>query len=164
MTIKINTMKVVYKKFANIFFCLVSLVLFSCNDDNSNFREELHEVSFNEVGEKIYVRSKKWGVSWDHEETVLSNSIIDRSFQINKDRDFIFYTSNLFYKKVGNDSLLLYVNYSSIPKELPSNFSNKVKVKILELKSTNEIADYDLNYHKYGLTKIHVPSKAGDKE
>lgn len=156
-------MKVVYNRFVNVFFYLMTLMLVSCNNDISNFREEVHVVPFDEVGEKIYFKSKKWGVSWDHEETVLSNLIIDKNFEINKDRDFVFYTSNLFYKKVGDDSLLVYVSYSSIPKESPSSFSSKIKVKILELRSSEEVADYDLNYRKYGLVRISLSSKTATK-
>lgn len=100
-------------------------------------------------GKKIYVRAKVWGVAGTHEQIVLSQS---NNNVPNKTDDYIFYTSEVFYK-VGNDNAVtVYAIESSISE--PANKIPNVTVK--GLKIADEARDYNINYKKYGLERISV--------
>lgn len=111
-------------------------------------------VDFEKLQEKIYIRAKSWGVAGNHEEIILATSPIENeNREYSKDRGYVFYSSELFYKKKGIDTLLVYVDYrSKEPKNLPS----QIKIVQIELKDTKEIKDYEENYKKYGLSKVSV--------
>lgn len=70
----------------------------------------------------------------------------------NKTDDYIFYTSEVFYK-VGNDNTVtVYASDGSIRE--PVNKIEKVVIK--GLKTVDEIRDYNKNYKKYGLEIVSV--------
>jgi len=99
----------------------------------------------------IFLRAKIWGVSGNHEEIVLSES---NEPVADKTRDYIFYTSDVYYKTEDNGTITLYAPGSSISE--PVNKFSNVIVKVKSLKSTDEMKDYEVNYQKYGLKKISV--------
>ena len=92
----------------------------------------------------LFLRARIWGVAGNHEKIVLSKDKI-----ANKSDDYIFYTSEIFYK-VQEDTLTLYAPFSSISEPLIKN----KRVIIKELETAEEIKGLDLNYKKYGLTRI----------
>ena len=99
---------------------------------------------------KIYVRTKVWGISGNHEEIVFSETPVTIP---NKETDYIFYTNEVLYK-TDSDVLTIYAPLCNVD-ELPTPFKG-VKVIFNGLKTTNEISDYSINYKKYGLQKISV--------
>jgi len=112
-------------------------------------------IEFEEVGEKVYMRAKTWGISGNHSEILLSTSPINnehREYFKNKQYTFIN-TTELFYRKQGKDSLLIYVDYKS---EIPEKLDTKIQIEQIELKNYDEVKDYKQNYKKYGLSKISV--------
>lgn len=98
----------------------------------------------------VFLRAKVWGVSGNHEEIVLSESNKPTS---NKTVDYIFYTSDVYYK-IENNNITLYAPESSISE--PINSFSSITVNVRGLKSTEEMKDYEANYKKYGLEKISV--------
>lgn len=98
----------------------------------------------------VFLRAKVWGVSGNHEEIVLSESNKPTS---DKKVDYIFYTSDVYYKSDSN-SITLYSPESSISEPV-SGFSSVI-VNVKGLKSTEEMKDYEVNYKKYGLKRISV--------
>lgn len=112
-------------------------------------------VSFSELNETVYIRAKAWGLGGNHEEIIFSTSPIDKERRAVKGEDFIFYTPEVYYKKQGIDSLVVYAESSSIAK--PSeNQGSKVKIVLVALKNYNEVKEYEKNYLKYGLNKISI--------
>jgi len=111
-----------------------------------------NEVTINLGGTEkpIFLRAKVWGVSGNHEEIVLSESNKPTS---NKTVDYIFYTSDVYYKTESNN-ITLYAPESSISE--PINGFSSITVNVKGLKSTEEMKDYEANYKKYGLKKISV--------
>lgn len=112
------------------------------------------EVVFNDLGEKLYLRAMAWGVAGSNNEIIISESPInpaDRKSE--KGSDYIFYTTELYYKKLGEDTLLVYAEASSIGKE-PENYSGKVKIVPVRLKTYDDSKEYAKNYKKYGLNKL----------
>jgi len=131
---------------------LVSLVIgYACwNIQNSEkifpTNEKSLIINFTD-GKNIYVRTKVWGVSGNHEEIVFSETPITIP---NKENDYIFYTEEVFYK-IEDNILTIYVPLCDID-ELPNSFKG-IEVIINEL-------DYSINYQKYGLHKINCrPTK-----
>lgn len=112
-------------------------------------------VSFDELNEKVYFRAKAWGIAGTHEEITLSTTPIDKSRKSLKGVDFIFYTSEVYYKKQGIDTLLVYAASSTIANP-PEKLSTQVKIVPMELKTNDEIKDYAMNYRKYGLAVLSV--------
>lgn len=98
----------------------------------------------------VYLRTKVWGISGNHEEIVLSESNNPIS---NKTVDYIFYTSDVYYKAEGN-TITIYAPESSISEPI-KKFSS-VTVKVKGLKSIEEMKDYETNFKKYGLVKISI--------
>jgi len=112
-------------------------------------------VNFSELNETVYIRAKAWGLGGNHEEIIFSTSPIDKERRAVKGEDFIFYTPEVYYKKEGIDSLVVYAESSSIAKP-PENQGSKVKVVLVALKNYKEVKEYEKNYLKYGLNKINI--------
>ncbi len=104
-----------------------------------------------DLGDKkrsLFLRAKVWGVAGNHEEIVLSKS---NSKLTNKAEDYVFFTSEIFYK-VEKGTVVLYAPESSI-----SEPNSKIqRVRVNSLKTASEIRDYNINYKKYGLERVSV--------
>ncbi|WP_156166718.1 hypothetical protein [Pedobacter sp. BMA] len=104
-----------------------------------------------DLGDKnrsLFIRAKVWGVAGNNVEIVLSKS---NSKLTDKAEDYVFFTSEIFYK-VGKDTVILYAPESSI-----SEPDAKIQpVRVNNLKTADEIRDYKINYKKYGLERISV--------
>ncbi len=112
-------------------------------------------IEFNELGEKIYVSARHWGLAGNHEEIILSSDPINKEHKsYSPENDYIFYSSEIYYKKEGEDKLMIYVNQSSVSE--PESFNSPVVIIIKNLKTSDELKDYEKNYQEYGLTKISV--------
>ena len=128
------------------------------NETNEAFSPDIdiQEVKFEEAGETVYIRAVSWGISGNHNEVMITTEPVEPEIRKpEEERDYIFYTMELYYKKKGIDSLLIYAPSSSIG-DVPSNFSEKIKIVLLELKTFDEIRDYEQNYNEYGLTRIRT--------
>ena len=71
---------------------------------------------------------------------------------------FIFYSSEIYYKKHGDDTLMIYATESGMS-EAPVNFKSQVKIVRIGLKNNSEEKDYWQNYKKYGCSKISTKMK-----
>jgi hypothetical protein len=108
-------------------------------------------INLRSTDKPVFLRAKIWGVSGNHEEIVLSESNKPTS---DKTVDYIFYTSDVYYKTENNSTITLYAPESSISE--PVNKFSNITVNVKGLKSTEEMKDYEKNYEKYGLKKISV--------
>jgi hypothetical protein len=112
-------------------------------------KENMTSIKLGNKNSPLYLKAKIWGVAGNHEELVLSQS--DSSLP-NITDDYIFYTSEVFYKIESDSHVTIYATESSISE--PVNKIPNVTVK--GLKTANEIRDYNTNYQKYGLQRISV--------
>lgn len=71
--------------------------------------------------EKIYIKSKNWGVTGDHQLTVISTDD-EREFEIDSTRQIVFEGLTPFLYKVSNDTLFLTVSKTS---EIPFGFNSR---------------------------------------
>lgn len=96
----------------------------------------------------LYLRAKTYGIAGNHEQIVLSKS---KDNIPNHKVDYIFYSPEIFYK-VENAIIYIYAPSCDISEPI-----EKIpNVVIKELKSYDEIKDYNNNYSSYGLERISV--------
>lgn len=137
------------------FFLVILLffvVLVYRNWTKSDFMPANENMILINIGNKdspLFLKTKVWGISGNHEQIVLSKS--DKNVA-NKTEDYIFYTSEIFYKVAVDSTIIIYAPESSISEPI-----NKIqKVLIKGLKTADEIRDYNINYPKYGLKRFSV--------
>lgn len=135
-------------------------IIFSCTQqsskiENKNNKDDTQKDGINRIinmadGEKIYIKSKVWGISNNHQEIIFSENPITIP---SKENDYIFYTDEVFYK-INNKILTIYAPFSG--KNIPKKSFKNIKVVFKGLKHFDEISDYSKNYKKYGLEKVSV--------
>jgi hypothetical protein len=76
----------------------------------------------------IYIKSKNWGVTGDHQVTVISTDG-EREFEPDSTKEFVFKGLDPFLYRVKGDSLILNVR-SKV--KIPINFKSRWKIKQIE--------------------------------
>ena len=97
---------------------------------------------------ELYLKAKAYGITGDHEQIVLSKS---KDSIPNHNVDYFFYAPEIFYK-VEKNNIYIYAPHSSISE--PIEKSPNVVIK--ELRSYDEIMDYNNHYSNYGLERISI--------
>lgn len=109
-------------------------------------------IHFEEVDETIYLRARSWGLPTNHQEIIVANLPID-NFKPDKKRQFIYLdNTDLYYKKVGIDTLEI---HAGILADVPEEFSSKVKVKQVKL-DLDDARSYANHYEDKGFSKVSV--------
>lgn len=138
-----------------IFICLILVLagyLFYQKWSNEEFistKETMKLIKLGNTNTPLFLKAKIWGVSGNHEEIILSQSDSNLS---NKNKDYIFFVSEVFYKVEKDNNVILYAPESAISEPI-IKMSN---VTIKGMKKADEIRDFSLNYKKYGLKRISV--------
>lgn len=115
-------------------------------------------IEFEKLNEKIYVSARAWGVSGNHQEIILSGApISSKHREYSKEDNYIFYTSEIYYKKEGQGKLIISAPNSSVSK--PKNFNSSIHIVLKDLRTADDLKDYEKNYKKYGLQKISILDK-----
>ena len=138
--------------FIGIIVLIIGL-LFYCYNSSQNLKmtsEVKMILSFDDMDKKIFVNAKSWGISGNHEEITLSER--EKTLP-DKNMDYIFYTSEIFYKIEPGGRLIIYA-----PKDAVSEPLKKFKdvVVINRLTTAEEIKEYNKHFRKYGLKKISM--------
>jgi len=108
-------------------------------------------LKFEKVRKVLFFRSKIWGVSGNHEEIVLS---VNRTGIVNHENDYVFYSSEIYFKIVDERTLIIYAPESEISKSVIP-FSG-IRIIVNGLKNYDDIKNYRIKYKKYGLNKVSV--------
>ena len=132
------------------------LVLFLNGISQMDFAGNTNDyvVNFDELNQKLHIRAKTWGWGANNELVTLCFSPINDDEPSSIDNCTHFFAPEIYYKKKGSDSLLVYVPSASIPNE-HNNSLGPIKIRLTEL-DVDEIRDYRTNYEKYGLLKATV--------
>ncbi|SHK71432.1 hypothetical protein SAMN05443634_10316 [Chishuiella changwenlii] len=147
----INIKKYILLIFVIIF--IVTLFFFIFNYMNVSMKK-IEKITIEKIivfndKDSLYITANSWGLAGNNEVIVLSQS---NKKTPNKIDDYIFYTSEIFYKIDNNNTIIIYSPESSI-NEPDKKISN---VTIRSLKTFDEINDYNLNFKKYGLERISI--------
>jgi hypothetical protein len=138
-----------------IIIVLVMIVLLFLNwaKQDSPMSGIRHEaiLDFKNKNHKVYLRARVWGISGSNEEIVLSEKVIGKT---DTTSDYVFYTSEIYYKIDVSENLVIYAPKSSIIEPM-KKFKN-VNVIINYFENYNEAQNYRKNYKKFGLEKISV--------
>lgn len=101
----------------------------------------------------LFFKVKNWGVAGNHEEIALSK---DTLYKVDKSRDYIFYTSEVYYKLESN-KLVLRAPESSISEPTVNSF--KTSIILNPLHTSDEISLFDKEYKKLGFQRISIYDK-----
>ncbi len=118
--------------------------------------ERIEKIILSPKGDSIYITARFWGITGDHEEIIFSEKPI--ILPPNKDKHYIFYTDEVFYKFENNDELVIHAPKSG--KSIPKIPFKNIKVVLKDLKTGDDIRNIGENYKKYKLEKIGV--RGGD--
>lgn len=104
------------------------------------------------MGKRQFMLGRRLGgLTGDHEEIVFSLKDINTS---DTSRDYIFYTSSVFYR-IDNDSILtIYAPESSISE--PSRVVTKMPINIQPFASEDELTADTLKFRKLGLKTLSI--------
>ena len=114
--------------------------------------ERIEKIIISPKGDSIYIKARFWGITGDHEEIIFSEEPI--ILPPNKDRYYIFYTDEVFYKFENNDELVIHAPKSG--KSIPKIPFKNIKVVLKDLKTGDNMRNISENYKKYKLEKIGV--------
>lgn len=117
------------------------------------------EIVFQETNKVLYVETQYRGITGDYEEIILSEFPIEKQNRPDKQTDYVFYTSEIFYKKDKNGKIFIFAPQSG--KNIPEIPFKNIEVVFIGLKTADEIRDYETNYRKYGLQRISIYDKDG---
>ena len=119
--------------------------------NTSPTKENTIILKFENLKKELFLKSKIWGVSGNHEEIVLS---INQTGIVNHEIDYVFYTSEIYFKIINGCTLIIYAPESGISE--PKIPFRNVKIIVNGLRNYDDIRNYRINYQKYGLTKASV--------
>ena len=133
-------------------------LLVSCNSPNKadSFMEGKQSESvldFGEMNQKVKIEARVWGVAGNHEEISI--------FQINEtDSDSVnvkqtFYTTELFYRKLGQDTLQIFASSSSYKEEVLHTIGNVI-LDINPIIGYDQVRAFNSKYKEMGLKRISV--------
>lgn len=153
-----NSIKIVVKILLSV--ALIAIVFYfwytkSVGEVDVRTTTHNYEIAFEELNSKVYVQVKSWGVAGNHEEILLSSIPLLSNAEFSKEDCYVFYASEIYYKKAGADTLIVYTGASEIA-SVPNKFSSPIKIRQIELKNYDEVREYSRNYKKYGLSKISI--------
>ena len=114
--------------------------------------ERIEKIIISPKGDSIYIGARFWGITGDHEEIIFSEEPI--ILPPNKDKHYIFYRDEVFYKFENNDELVIHAPKSG--KSIPKIPFKNIKVVLKDLKTGDDIRNISKNYKKYKLEKIGV--------
>jgi hypothetical protein len=103
-----------------IIFVLIFINIISC--DGSDYSQYNTIKLKSRVGEVICLKSKKWGLTYDHQLTTISISTFQKWTEPDSTKEYVFRWLEPFLYEFRNDSLLIYCrNKAPIPKFFPTN-------------------------------------------
>ena len=130
---------------------LFIIIIFSnCNKESEIKNRK--EKKQNYQKETIYIYARFWGITGDHQEIIFSEKPI--KLPPDKERNYIFYRDEIFYKLKNDDTLIIYAPKSG--KSIPKIPFKNIKVILKDLKTFDDIKEISMNYQKYNLEKISV--------
>lgn len=128
-------------------YIYVLLVVFSwvgCSSES--FQKSSVDIVEMSNDKKIFIRSSAWGISGGNGRIIVEYDTLDKGY--NPERDYAFMCEKIFYV-AHNDTLLLYVPYSSVM-PYPENWESSIVVICSRLHHP-EWMDYVDNYARYGM-------------
>ena len=126
--------------------CVLVFVL-SCKDVSEiNADEQVFTINFEDAPSFYF---KTTAELFSYEEISLTKT--KKQSITDKKTDYIFYSSEIFYKQVS-DTIIIYAPRGAISE--PVEKFSEITVIINKLADYDEVKDYNINYKEYGLDKV----------
>ena len=143
--------------FYKILNCLfVSIMCLACGLDKPWMKAIESKVSleFPEVKTNLTIHARVWGISGNHETTTISvtNPNLSESSQLQ-----IFYTSEVYYRQNGVNTLVIHAPESSF--NILLDTIGHVKLKVIPIKNFDTLKDLADTYRIRGLSKLSAYDK-----
>ena len=108
----------------NIIFFSALLNIVGCFNNDYSIYETVKIEPL--TGETIYLKSKKWGLTYDHQLTVISTSSYSTKWQeADTTKELVFKGLEPFVYEFKDDTLFIYCRLASF---LPQNFKSNIRV------------------------------------
>jgi len=139
-------MREVLKALGIILFVVLALggifLLVVLDDITDSFQPNYSRVELisNKDKSVIYIKSKNWGVTGDHQITVITTNE-EREFEPDSTEEYIFNELGPFLYRVKGDSLILNVRSKA---NIPNNFKSNWKIEQIETENP-EMQDLWIN-------------------
>lgn len=127
-----------------------------CKDSNEVDKtmksiEYSRSLNFEVIDHPIFIKTRMWGLLGGHSCIFITEN---NSNIPNEKMDIIFDLSEIYYKKVNPDSLIIFVpSMSYSEEEIVIKNVGKIKVKIYKFKASQN-KKYEANYSDMGLSKV----------
>lgn len=108
---------------------------------------EKKKINFPNENTTLYVKSKNWGLTGNHKNTVISTNP-DLEFQADSVTEYVFQGFSEIIYKTDNDTLKIYSHYEP---SIPSKFDSKIKVEFIKIRNNvewNELKGKIENYYQ----------------
>ena len=128
------------------------VVFMSCSNTDAPPHQQPIKLSFDKLGEALFIAPRMWGVAGNHTEILIKTDIEDRVY--NNATDYAFACTEIYYKQ-SNDTLTVYAPSDAImPK--PLGWKSSVVVVCEKLVGFDQVTRYRSDYKNYGLEKASV--------
>lgn len=111
------------EKMKKILFILILFTTIGCWTNNLKPIFKYQELSSSK-GTKIYLKSKNWGLTFDHQLSVISNNS-SQKWEVDSLKDYVFPGLQPFLYEFKNDTLFL---YPSVLCKKPKDFQSSIPV------------------------------------
>jgi hypothetical protein len=105
---------------------------------------------------RIHTVARVWGLTGDHEEVKFCSEPVKLDQRNQADKCIVLHTARVFYEKDGATKLRIYAPSSSIPPNVKTSLG-PITVSIRELKTFDDINEFERNFETYGLVSIAAP-------
>ncbi len=116
--------------FVGAIFITIFLIFPDSNCGPYSFPAKKQVLHFNDSEKKLFLLARRWGISGNHDEIILSEA--DKDYP-DKNTDYVFYTTEIFYRIIGNRELIIYTSENQISK--PSRQFDGIEIVINVSKS-----------------------------
>ena len=130
---------------------LISLVLNIIGCFGNSYEPIINTVKItSSTGENLYLKSKNWGLTYDHQLTVISMSSVQTWTEPDSMKEYVYKWLEPFLYEFKNDTLFIYCNTKA---PTPNSFTSNIKVIQKEVDNYSDLI-YKVNNGLGNLKKI----------
>jgi hypothetical protein len=133
----------------NIFIVLISLNFLNCFGDNYSPIYKLVKIQSSK-GDEIFLKSKNWGLTYDHQLTFISTSSIQKWEEHDSTKELVYKGLEPFIYEYKKDTLFIFCRLKSA---IPAEFKSEIKIIQKEVENPEYIELYQKATNNIGNLK-----------
>lgn len=128
----------------------LGLLFSSCrsNEDSGRRPESRDTIEFPEINSRLILEARAWGIAGNHEQT----RIMPEGALSDSSNTQFFATAEIFYRKEGKNTLVIYAPSSSLINQLDS--IGPVKIRIVPLLNRDSLVNLGRTYAGRGYMRL----------